>query len=200
MKNWVLSLAISTSLLPAYAHAGWGCSKSIRENASAVEAIKFLRPYEGNFSLGSCSIELQVCDLNVPADDNASSFAADIVVINRSGERYIPFFISTEKTKWQKQVIFQNQRAFVYRLKDWNEDPETGKDEKYDIEFIRKENSKELDYIEVGFTSEVERQREGYVPPKWMACGFEREAYLREHPVKHKIKSFWWWLTHPKTR
>jgi hypothetical protein len=120
--------------------------------------------------------------------------AADMLVIDKHGfQRYIPFFITKEKNKWSKQVMFQSKRAMVYRFNDYNPDLQSGSDERWDVEVVKTDDLLSLDYIEIGYSSEVERR--GKVGKKWIICGTERERYIEEHPFKHKIKSLWKILT-----
>ena len=176
----------------------WSCPKAALSNKATVKAIEFLKSYEGHFKLGSCKIEMQICNTDEDAT-NEGSLAGDIIITDETGfQRYVPFFMIADKSSWAKQVSYLGNRAFVYRFKDKNRDTSTGSDENYDIEFIKKVKSDELDYIEIGFTSEVERDDK--VNKHWIACGYEREQYLKEHPYKHKLKSKWWWITNPDNR
>lgn len=188
-------LLISLLVIGQISFASLGpCSKKLYQNSKAINAIQYLQNYEGKFSLGSCSVEIQVCDSSNKEVEGTGSMAADMLIIDKDGfQRYIPFFVLETNTNWSKEKIFQDNKALVYRFKDKNFDPETGKDELWDIEIIKKDDSKNLDYIEIGYSSESERKND--TNKKWIACGTEREEYLRTHPYKHYLKSIWWWLT-----
>lgn len=174
------------------------CPESLKNNANASKAFAFIRPFVGEFQMGSCRVELQVCD-EASLEDRGSSFAADMLITDAKGfERYIPFFVSAEKSNWSKDIMFLTQRAFVYRFKDRNLDPETGRFERWDVEIVKSEDLKTIDYIEIGYSSENEQ--EAKVGKNWIICGTDREREVLDHPVKHKIKSWWWWLKNPGKR
>lgn len=161
------------------------CSKTVYEKSSYLNTLKILEEYEGAFQLGSCSIEIQVCDFSNKEVEGNGSMAAEMLVIDKDGfQRYIPFFISKEKNKWSKQVMFQSRRAMVYRFNDYNSDPESGKDERWDVEIVKTDDLHELDYIEIGYSSKVERKKK--VGKKWIICGTEREILMAKRPLKHK--------------
>lgn len=195
MKLWIVMLSMTIANVEAQE---WNCSNKISDDAASVKVIAFLKKYEGRTKLGSCKVEIQVCNFKNDSDNNGT-LGADLLITDAEGfQRYVPFFLNEENERWAKQVSYVGARALVYRFKDKAEDPQTGMDENYDIEIIRKENSEELDYIEIGYTGKNERVDR--VNKNWIACGEEREEYLRNNPKKHKFKSLWWWLKNPGKR
>ena len=199
MKFWMVMVMLMVIISLANAQAQeWECSNKIAADAASVKVINFLKKYEGRSKLGSCRVEIQVCKFENGAE-NTGTLGADLLITDVAGfQRYVPIFLNEESERWAKQVSYVGARALVYRFKDKTEDPLTGSDENYDIEFVRKENSEELDYIEVGYTGKNERADR--VNKNWIACGEEREEYLKNHPTKHKFKSLWWWLKNPGKR
>lgn len=196
MKKFFLLI----SLLSAQTMASEpSCPENFKSNANASKAFAFIRPFEGEFQMGSCKVELLVCDENATNEDGKTTFAADMLVTDASGfQRYIPFFVSAEKNNWSKDIMFLTERAFVYRFKDRNPDPETGKFERWDVEIVKTDDLQSIDYIEIGYSSENEQ--EARVGRNWIICGTEREREVLDHPVRHKIKSWWWWLKNPGKR
>jgi hypothetical protein len=175
------------------------CPGSLKNNLKAREAFSFIRPYEGQFQMGSCQIEIRVCSDEDSSEDESSSFAADMLITDSKGfERYIPFFVAIDKSSWSKDILFLTKRAFIYRFNDNNSDQATGRFERWDVEIVKNEDLQSIDYIEVGYSSESEQ--ESRAGKNWIICGTEREKEVLENPVRHKFKSWWWWLTHPGTR
>ena len=115
-KMVCMSLLVMTEL----AGASLGlCSKAVYENETALNTINFLRKYEGKIRLGSCVIEIQVCDPSIKNVEGNGNIAGDMLVIDRDGfQRYIPFFISEQKNNWSTQVAFQSSNALGYKFKD----------------------------------------------------------------------------------
>lgn len=196
MKKLILILALLSG--SAFA-SGFQCPTSIEGNAKAKKAFSFIKPFEGSFQMGSCKVEIQICDQALVDEEGISSFAADMLIIDSAGfERYVPFFVTGEKQTWSKDVLLLTERAFVYRFKDRNYDPQTGKFERWDVEIVKSPDLKKIDYIELGYSSENEQKAE--IGKNWIICGTEREEEVLKHPVRHKFKSWWWWITHPGTR
>lgn len=198
-KKVFIAVALFLKLISIESSHAFSCDQSLLNNAQTASAIQFLKNYEGTFKLGSCVVELHVCKTDEKLTTEQSNIAADMLIIDKSGfQRYIPFFVQEFKNRWSKQVWYLSPNVLVYRFNDKNFDNETGSDERWDIEFVKKDNEEKLDYLEVGYSSEVERDNS--TNKKWIICGAEREAYQARHPYKHKLKSIIWWLTHPNGR
>lgn len=191
-----LSLVTTTEI----AGASLGpCSKLIYENNSALNMVNFLREYEGKFELGSCSIEIQVCDPSNMDVEGNGNIAADMLVIDREGfQRYIPFFISDQKSDWSKQVAFQSYWALGYKFKDKNFDPETGSNENWKVALVKTNDASSLSFAEFRYSSEVEKIND--VDKKLIVCGTKREKFYKDHPLLSRLYSMKWWLSQAGTK
>lgn len=168
-----------------------------RSDDTVVNMIEFLKNNEGIFKLGSCQVELQVCDIANGEESTDNGLAAEILVTEKDGfQRYIPFYINQFKNDSAKRTYFSMKKSYVYLFADKNYDPETGKSEKLSFEIAKKSQSNEINFLEIGFSSDVERNNN--TNKKWITCGTEREEYVRTHPLSHAFKSVWWWLAHSK--
>lgn len=171
--------------------------RTSRGDDTVTNMIEFLKKNEGSFKLGSCLVELQVCDVLDSEETSDNSLAAEMLVTDKDGfQRYVPFYISQFKNDSAKRSYFQTKSSYVYLFTDKNYDPETGKSEKLSVEIAKKSQAQGIDYLEIGFSSEVERNNK--TNKKWITCGIEREEYQRAHPLSHIFKSVWWWLAHSK--
>jgi hypothetical protein len=197
LKLLILSTLLITTIDVAKASLGV-CPLGIVNNNSTSNTINFLRKHTGKFSLGSCLVELHVCDTTINNSKLGGNLAADMLIVDNEGnERYIPFFVSDFKNLWSKDIIFLDKTNLGYRFKDKNYDDSTGTNEKLEIILSTKADSNNLDFIEVYYTSEIDRK---YNNKKWTVCGTERENFAIKHPNTHFLKSKWWWLTHPGTK
>ncbi len=178
------------------AHAGLGpCPEVIKNNHHVAEAFNFLRDLEGKHQVGSCQVELHLCDSNQTTEDDEKNYLVGDMLITKNGfQRYIPFYVNEFKNKYSKQIIFNNNQIFAFRFRDWNEDQDSGRFERWDVEIFKKDNHT-YEALEVGYNSEIERNSES--PVYWISCGTELEDFIRNHPYKYRIRAWWWWMTHP---
>lgn len=172
------------------------CPQELMKDKFLREAFSFLRPLEGEHQLGSCHVELRVCEEVTPVpEDNLNHLVAELLVTDKTGrERYIPFTLNEFRNRREKQIVAHGARVFAFRFRDWNQDPATGSFERWDVEIFKKQDLS-LDSLEVGYNSETELNSES--PKFWISCGTELEAYIRKHPIRYRVRSWWWWITHP---
>ncbi|MNL00509.1 hypothetical protein D3C87_1209440 [compost metagenome] len=180
-----------TLLLSTTAHAGLGnCPAHAVQNKDAMRMIHYLQEMQGRYQLGSCYIELQVCNPVAEEAESNTSVIADMVVVDKKGfERYIPFYVPEFKQNKSSQIHLQNARMLHYRFNDHNYDSSSGADERWMIEFVKTSDLQKLKYLEVGYSSETQREQE--INKKWIICGTEREHEVNDHPIRHKFKSWW---------
>lgn len=198
LKYFFITAILISNIKQSSATTG-PCPQSVYQNKDVLNLIKFLKSKEGKFQLGSCTVEIQACDYTNKEIEGDGNFAADLIILDKDGfERYIPFFIIEEKTKWNKQILFQTKKAIVYRFFDYNFDTKSGSDERWDIEIVKKNQIEEIDYLEIGYSSQTERNNK--TNKKWIACGSERENFLDKHPNKHYLLSKKWWLLNKNHR
>lgn len=185
------AFVVISLLLSATAQADLGnCPAHALKSKESVQMIQFLQQMQGRYQLGSCYVELQVCKPVVEETESNTSVIADMVVVDKKGfERYIPFFVPEFRQSKSSQIQLQNSRMLHYRFFDRNYDEVTGADERWMIEFVKTSDLLKLKYLEVGYSSET--QREQKVNKKWIICGTEREQEVGDHPIRHKFKSWW---------
>lgn len=153
------------------------CTEHVLNDPHLSKAIDFLKTFEGRFKLGSCEIELQVCNSAGGSDSGIENLVADLLVTDKTGfQRYIPFYFSKYHSRLSSEVHHVFRRSFLYRFKDKNFDPASGATERWDVEFVKTSDLKSLKYIEIGYTSQV--QRENHINKRWIICGSEREKQL----------------------
>lgn len=190
MKIFITGLFI---LISNQVMAFGGCPMVVKENATAEKLIQFLKPYEGRHQLGSCQVEIQVCAISEESNDPQSVLVADMLVVDKSGyERYIPFYFPHTKDSrvFQEQVFDKNSAQ--YRFRDLNPDEATGKNERWRAEIVLKKNLSQLDYIEVGYTSHLERKQG--ISHRWIVCGDHRESEYENNGFLKSYKSFRNWI------
>lgn len=180
-----------TLLLSTTAHAGLGnCPAHAVQNKDSMRMIQYLQEMQGRYQLGSCFIELQVCTPVAGQASENTSVIADMVVVDKEGfERYIPFYSPEYKQNKSSQIQLQNARMLHYRFNDHNYDAATGADERWMIEFVKTSDLLKLKYLEVGYSSQT--QRDNKINKKWIICGAEREQEVNDHSLRHKFKSWW---------
>lgn len=177
-------------LLSQQSMAGLGnCPAHALADQKDRRMIEFLQEMQGRYQLGSCYVEIQTCNMNGTEEENRENIVADMLVVDKDGfERYIPFYVPEFNSSKTRQIEMQNARMLHYRFQDTNYDQATGHDERWAVEFVKTSDLKKLEYIEVGYSSEMQRAKK--IPKKWIICGTERENEVNGHPVKHKIKSW----------
>ena len=172
-------------------HAALGnCPAHVLEKPKDRQMISFLQDMQGRYQLGSCYVEIQTCSPNGSDPENRDNLIADMLIVDKDGfERYIPFYVPKFENSKVRQLNFQNARMLHYRLQDTNPDHATGKDERWAVEFVKTPDLLKLEYIEVGYSSEMQRAQK--IPKKWIICGTDREEEVNGHPTRHKFKSWW---------
>lgn len=171
------------------------CRQASFENDELGIALLHFTSLEGRYRIGSCFVEIKYCHKDQNENSGKSSFVGDVFIVDSDGnERYIPIYYAKSKTKKAHGVLKRTARTFIYRFKDKNYDDQSGDYEWFDLEIVKKVNLTEIDYIEVGYSSQVERRER--TSKKWIVCGEEREEYVKNHPIKYRYRSWWWWLTH----
>lgn len=166
------------------------CPTQTLSQPSDVRMIQFLQDLQGRYQLGSCSVEIQTCVLDDSANETRETLIADMLIVDQDGfERYIPFYVPQVPNSRSRQIDFQNPRMLHYKFQDHNPDNKTGKDERWAVEFVKTPDLKNLEYIEVAYSSEMQRAQK--IPKKWIICGTERETEIRNRPLHHKVKSWW---------
>lgn len=170
--------------------AGIGnCPAHALADAKDRRMIEFLQEMQGRYQLGSCYVEIQTCNPNGGEAENRENLVADMLVVDKEGfERYIPFYVPEFQSSGTRQVEMQNARMLHYKFQDNNYDTATGHDERWAVEFVKTSDLKKLEYIEIGYSSEMQRKHK--IPKKWIICGTERENEVNGHPLQHKIKSW----------
>jgi len=184
-------------LLPVsgWAEGGRACSEHVLKDPKALAMVNYLQEQSGRYRLGSCQAEIQVCQNQVSTSDStSSSLIGEMLIIDQEGfERYIPFYFAQYKHNRSSEIVLQNSRMLHYAFKDTNYDQASGTDERWMVEFIKSADLKRLDYIEIGYSSQVQRQKK--MPKKWIICGAEREHEVYGHPWRHMWRSWWHRLT-----
>ncbi len=171
------------------------CQKNSFENNEEGKALLFFQSLEGRFKIGSCFVEVKYCESSSANKDGSSKFIGDVFVLDSDGdERYIPIYLTKSKVKKSHGLLMNSDRSFIYRFKDKNRDDLSGNYEWFDLEIVKKKNLSDIDFIEIGYSSQHERKKR--TTKKWIVCGEEREEYVKDHPVKYRYRSWWWWLTH----
>ncbi len=187
---WILF----TSIRVAHAQLG-PCPEVLSKDDYAADAFDFLRPLEGIRQVGSCQVELHICEKNLVTQDDSSNYlVADMLITKNGFQRYIPFYVNEFKNRYTKQIIFNNGQVFAFRFRDWNRDPDSGTFERWDVEFF-KNDDQTYNALEVGYNSQSETNSES--PVYWISCGIELEDFIRNHPYKYRLRAWWWWMTHP---
>lgn len=178
-------------LLSQQSFAGLGnCPAHALASKDDHRMIDYLQQMQGRYQLGSCYVEIQACNPDGTDEESRENIIADMLVVNKDGfERYIPFYVPEYQQAKTRQMQFQNARTLHYTFRDANYDAATGHNEWWAVEFVKTSDLKKLDYIEIGYSSEM--QREQKIPKKWIICGTERENEVNGHPVTHKLKSWW---------
>lgn len=171
------------------------CNQSGFENNDLGIALLHFTSLEGRYQIGSCLVEINYCQKSLADSSGKSSFVGDVFIVDAEGnERYIPIYYAKSKMKKSHGVLKRTDRSFIYRFKDKNMDDLSGNYEWFDLEIVKKENLVDIEYVEVGYSSQVERRERS--SKKWIVCGEEREEYVKRHPIKYRYRSWWWWLTH----
>ena len=187
---WLLMTSLSLS------HAGLGpCPEIVTKDKYVADAFNFLRGLQGKKQVGSCQVELHVCDSGLSQESEGSNYlVADMLITKNGFQRYIPFYVNEFKNRYSKEIIFNDNRVFAFRFRDWNKDPASGTFERWDVE-IFKNTDDSFNSLEVGYNSESETNSES--PVYWVSCGVELEEFIKNHPYKYRLRSWWWWMTHP---
>ncbi len=164
--------------------AGFGnCPNHILSHKNGLKMLEFLEEVQGRFQLGSCYVELQVCNLNGTDPETRKNTIGDLLIVDKEGfERYISFFIPEFSNSQAHQMSITNDRMLHYRFNDKNYDQATGKYERWAVEFVKTSDLKKLKYIEIGFASQVERTNK--TSKKWIVCGTEREEEIKNQRRK----------------
>lgn len=187
MKRFFVTLIILISI-KNQALVG-NCPTFVIKDPQALSMIEFLQSFEGRFSLGSCEVEIQVCNLEQNNDETRKNLLADLLIVDKKGfERYIPFYFSEFKNYKSKYLIKSNSRMLHYEFIDKNFDPFTGKDERWAVEFVKTSDLKNLKYLEVGYSSQVERTNK--TSKKWIICGAERKSQKNSYANQNDFMSF----------
>lgn len=165
------------------------------ESNELETALEHLASLEGQFKIGSCFVEIKYCKKCRTYDQANSRLAGDVYILDADGdERYVPIYSLKSKIEKSHGLLKSTENSFIYRFKDKNYDDRSGNYEWYDLEIVKKSNLVDIDYIEVGHSSQTERKNR--TTKKWIVCGEEREEFVKKHPIKYRIRSWWWWLTH----
>jgi hypothetical protein len=187
MKTLLGTLAL---LLSQQSLAGIGnCPAHALANPKDRRMIEFLQEMQGRYQLGSCYVEIQTCNTSGTEEESRENIVADMLIVDKDGfERYIPFYVPEFKNSKTRQIELQNARMLHYKFQDTNYDQASGRDERWAVEFVKTSDLKKLEYIEVGYSSEMQRAKK--IAKKWIICGTERENEVSRRPATHKIKSW----------
>lgn len=189
LKNAILALFLLVTLQAK----SYQCPSSIYSKSSEYKFIEKLKKFEGQFSLGSCQVELSICDFNDNKGPTYSEFAGDILITDSEGfERYVPLFFVENKSRKTKHVTAIDSKTLLYRFKDKNFDPKTGRFEKWAIE-IKQNDDTTLNYLEIAFKNQHNRFNSS--EKHWVVCGKEREEQYERSPLFHTMRSWCTWVT-----
>mgnify|MGYP001422007163 CR=1 FL=1 len=162
----VTTVAFLTS--PPHANASYrACRSDLRDNPVKARAIDFLRGISGRYSLGTCQIELHVCEEYSDASDNGTS-VGDLLVIDRFGhESYIQLDFGNGDSN-RSRVSIQNGRImFHYEFDDRHQDPVAGRTESIRLEILKTSDLTRIRSLHAGV----------YTTHDWIARGREFTYY-----------------------
>lgn len=154
------------------------CGAEGLKDPEAQMAYQFLKSIEGKFKIGSCTVELHMCDAQAPHEEGSST-VGDIGVTDIFGHFfYVPFDFSLVATRRVEKVIKNGRRMVHYSYYDKIPDRRHGKKEFYTIEIVKSRDLSRIEYLDFGIYNSRIRERYPNLPrgeSYWINCGASEE-------------------------
>lgn len=131
-----------------------------------------LKLFAGKFQLGSCQIELHLCEYsqNPLSSLQENLKVADLLVKKQNKIIYVPIMITPYSSLKYYDWEFKLGRALYYKSSDKHPDPYTGEYEYLSAWIVKAGDRSKIEYIEVNQYQELNG-----ISPHQIVCGTDRE-------------------------
>jgi hypothetical protein len=126
------------------------CNASLRADPVRLKSVSFLQSLPGRSSVGTCSIELHVCDAFSDANDQGE-IVGDLLVTEANGRQtYVAIAFGENDGRHTIVEVLHNLHMFHYEFDDFHDDPLAGHHQGFRLEIIKDRLSGLATRIELG--------------------------------------------------
>lgn len=175
MTKYLIPLLVIIYSMNAMAYS---CPEAAMAEPVYAAGIEHLRAVQGSYSLGTCLIEIRVCDQGTATKD--SNLFAEIFVHDKyNREQYAPLYHQDIQKRKSKTQIESYSNSLFYVFKDRIEDDLNGKQERITVDIFRDKKTGLLKKLDLGIYGTKRRvQRFPFVyTSQWSSCSGELTRY-----------------------
>lgn len=137
--NWLTAI---TALILFVSQRTFGdasiCDNRVLANPKYKSAIEWLRPLQGRFKMGTCEVELHICDPATQDQSDRGTLIGDILIVGENNfENYVPIHFPLTSTSNYQVKISTSRTMFHYEVSDTIKNSITGAREEYLLEILK---------------------------------------------------------------